>query len=295
MQGYPVVQTVRDYLTVCIRGGVDPSGNPCDGYAAGHCQHTCCGNLVDFFELLSLRCYNYQRRRVVSQFIAPSRSLAELCTQNGLNTIAVANPFYAKLGNLESISERNRNAFLYYGQVSRDKGVPNLLIAWKQFGQRHGNASLRIIGSIADDYRDEFTAMIREMPGVEYNDAMANSEILGLLPTVYCVIVPSIWMENYPNTVLESQAVKTLVIGSDRGGIREMITEPSLRFDPRDPQCLVKVLEAASALNDDEYGKIVEAGYQRVITENGPETYRQRIVAVIGEFRSPRGGVEAAA
>jgi glycosyltransferase involved in cell wall biosynthesis len=60
-----------------------------------------------------------------------------------------------------------------------------------------------------------------------------------------CVVVPSVWHENYPYVVLQSYARGKPVIGAERGGIPELVTsgETGLLFDPDDVESLAESIQ----------------------------------------------------
>jgi glycosyltransferase involved in cell wall biosynthesis len=60
------------------------------------------------------------------------------------------------------------------------------------------------------------------------------------------LVVPSLWMETGPITVLEAWAAGIPVIGSNRGGIREWIDEfgGGRLFPPGDAKALASILES---------------------------------------------------
>ena len=106
---------------------------------------------------------------------------------------------------------------------------------------------------------------------------MKNDDILQKLKDVYCVVVPSLWIENYPNTVLEPMANKTLVIGSKRGGIKGMIANDNLLFDILDDKDLLNKLEYTYFLDKDTYFDIVNNNYEKIKENNNFEKYYERL------------------
>ena len=64
----------------------------------------------------------------------------------------------------------------------------------------------------------------------------------------YCVIVPSKLFDNYPTTVLEAMGNKTLVIGSNVGGVAEIINDPLFLFDLSNVNSVEKTIKNVQTL-----------------------------------------------
>ena len=69
---------------------------------------------------------------------------------------------------------------------------------------------------------------------------------VGILKDAYLFAVPSVWQDAFPSSVLEPMSLGKAVIGSDVGGIPEMIVggETGLLVPPGDEQALAKALTA---------------------------------------------------
>ena len=96
------------------------------------------------------------------------------------------------------------------------------------------------------------------------NNAPAHVEFLGfkqgeelkqIVENAYFTIVPSEWYENNPLSVIESLAVGTPVIGSNIGGIPELINgnKNGFLFDAFQTRSLVKTIDQAWSLNLENY------------------------------------------
>jgi glycosyltransferase involved in cell wall biosynthesis len=74
--------------------------------------------------------------------------------------------------------------------------------------------------------------------------AVPTEKLGGVLEQWDALIVPSVWFESGPQVVYESFAVKTPVIGSDRGGIAELVTSGTtgLLVPPKDVAALRSAL-----------------------------------------------------
>ncbi|WP_084075420.1 glycosyltransferase [Demequina sp. NBRC 110052] len=287
----PVVQTIRDYATVCPKGtAVDREMRACEGYATNDCVARCGISTFQRIQLLGLRSFNPQRARVVDQFLCPSSALAETATGNGLATRGLPNPFDFDV----LVPEEERNTpgdtrdYLFYGNISKRKGIVELLLAWEAFAASRPDARLLLAGGVHEDFASEIDTWLARVPQVEHLGRLDNPAIMALLPTIHCVVVPSLWQENYPNTVLEAQANRTLVIGANRGGIPELIERPEWMFDITVDGELLACLERTWDLTDEEYEGAVAHGYDRVTRDNTPEVFMDRLLGVFDEVLARR-------
>lgn len=274
-KGYPVLKTIRDPGLVCPKTTcLTPEQEICGGFT-NHCCYKCIGFCLNYqIAALQSKRLRIQYLASVSKFICPSQYLSDVCSKNGIPTSCVNNPFDFSI--VKKITTSNSKCFLYYGYVSKDKGAENLLKAFKQFHDEYSDASLIIAGKLGDISLSE----IQEFNsfGVEYKGVLSQTEIMELYKDIYCVVVPSIWLENYPNTVLEALACRTLVIGSKRGGIGELIGNEALMFNPLDINDIENALKYAYKLSAEKYNSLIESNYNRIIINNKLEKYYNRLI-----------------
>ncbi len=74
--------------------------------------------------------------------------------------------------------------------------------------------------------------------------AVSDEELSNCLASWDALVVPSLWFESGPQTVYESFAVQTPVIGSNRGGVAELVVDgkTGFLFPPGDAQALSKII-----------------------------------------------------
>jgi glycosyltransferase involved in cell wall biosynthesis len=167
--------------------------------------------------------------------------------------------------------------FLYYGEVSEIKGVKVLIEAFKNFSSRYANAELHIVGHLKGISDEDMRASIEGYP-ISYLGPMPYNEMIEKLDSVYAVVVPSIWQENYPNTVLESISRMKMVIGSDRGGIPELISNSDYIFVANDIDCLTVSMGKVYSLSDKAYANECRSVYEKVVISNSQSKYYDRVI-----------------
>ena len=279
IEGIPAIQTIRDYSAVCPKGTcIKKDGSACKGYLHGNCKK-CAGLSIEmYYRLWTLRHYNEVKKQAVAKFFSPSQALADKCSENGLPTSCLNNPFdWTKLQG-KSKSFGKKKIFLYYGFIAEHKGIVKLFDAFSRFSEIY-EAELWLAGEVYHRFEKKFKGLM-QAGYAKYLGVLTYPEIMAMYHRIYCVIVPSLWLENYPNTVLEAIANKTLVIGSNRGGIPELIQDDRFCFDILNQQAFVECLKMCYELKPEEYQCVAEKAYERIKMNNSQEKYYEHLMGI---------------
>ena len=121
-----------------------------------------------------------------------------------------------------------RNLF-YVGQVSRHKGVDLLLEAFVQVASQHKDVVLHIVGSCAQDFKDEFDRLCA-MPNLagRVKHWGFRSDALQLLGSAYLYIQPSPpsrFHESFGRSVVEAMSLRVPVICFKSGALQEIVVD----------------------------------------------------------------------
>jgi glycosyltransferase involved in cell wall biosynthesis len=119
---------------------------------------------------------------------------------------------------------------LFVGRLTVEKGVPVLLDAWRSLGTF---LPLQVCG----------TGPLQEMvqsanlPGVEYLGVRPLPEVLERMKRASVVVVPSVWYEGTPRTIVEAYACGTPVIASRLGAMEANVKHgiTGLHFEAGNP------------------------------------------------------------
>lgn len=113
--------------------------------------------------------------------------------------------------------------FLYAGVLEMHKGVIQLLEEYRDFAEQT-NMKLIIVGQ--GSLRPEIESFIKKygLSHRVYLLGWVNRDSLwAMLQDATALVIPSIWPENSPLIALEALSVQTPVIGSNRGGLPEIV------------------------------------------------------------------------
>ena len=121
---------------------------------------------------------------------------------------------------------------LYSGRINKDKGVSELIDAIYKLKEKT-QIKLLVLGSTffgnaTND--DEFTKKLKEKAEslkerIIFTGFIPYSDMPQYLRIADAAVIPSIWDDPFPTTVLEAQAMGLPIITTRRGGIPEEVTE----------------------------------------------------------------------
>jgi glycosyltransferase involved in cell wall biosynthesis len=168
--------------------------------------------------------------------------------------------------------------FLYLGRLSHEKGVADLLDAWRGI-----EAPLVVTGG------GPLTAQLhrRAPDAVEFRGAVSPSETNMLLRHARALVFPSIGYEGGPRAILEAYAAGVPVIGSNIGSIPEMIEHgvSGLVVAPRDAVGWRSAVDAL--LDDSKSERFGEGAWLKWSDRYSPERALGALEAVYSDIAGP--------
>jgi glycosyltransferase involved in cell wall biosynthesis len=219
----PVVWTLHDYKLVCPAYLLLNNGKPCEACLVNKwsvVQKKCIKNnlLASLVAYWEARIWNLSKlSKVTDRFISPSSFLKSKMVTGGVDPSRIE-----VMHNFIDISDYKEGAgaakdyYCYVGRLSAEKGVRTLLKAASELTAY----KLKIIGT--GPLEEELISGNR-LPNVEFLGYRTGDELNSILAGSRFLIVPSEVYENNPLTVLEALALGIPVLGSDMGGIPELI------------------------------------------------------------------------
>ena len=170
---------------------------------------------------------NYIKRRV--QTINPHDTKTKT-VYNGINLSA----FRKKTKTDRSAFGFNENDFVlvFSGRINRDKGVMELIEAMNLL-MDHQFIKLMVLGSTFfanatndDAFTTELKAKAESLKErIIFTGFIPYSNMPDYLQMADVAVIPSVWDDPFPTTVLEAQAMGLPIITTRRGGIPEEVTE----------------------------------------------------------------------
>lgn len=218
--------------------------------------------------------------KYVDRFIVPSEFYISKLVEWGWNRekfIHIPNFI-----NLDSYSPNYRagQAYLYFGRLSREKGLVTLIHA-----AFLANVKLIIVGTGPDEL--SLKTLAQSLGGdVEFLGYLAGERLNSVIQSARAIILPSEWYENAPMSIIESYALGKIVIGANIGGIPELIrdNETGFMFRSGSVDDLVSVLERTSSLSDNQLSDMGHNSRELVLSRYSEKKYLSRMTELYDEL-----------
>lgn len=246
----PIVLTLHDLKPLCPVYTMYSNGVICEKCKGGkfiNCTLNRCtknsllGSFVNTVEMYFHELMGYYRS--VDKYISVSNFYRSKMIEYGYDQNRIVHiPNYIELDDYKYKPSDN-GYVLYFGRLSKEKGLQTLLDAAKTLtgipfyiagaGPIEEHLHSRIINENIDN-----VTLLGFKTGDELNKLISEASI---------VVVPSEWYENCPMSVLESFASSKPVIGSNIGGIPELIEDgvDGFIFEPGDSINLAEIITSA--------------------------------------------------
>ena len=259
----PVFYTAHDYVTVCPGYlMLDGDGRVCDACLEDghyrHCIERRCVKGSRAKSALAAMEASFNRAHKSNQWIdkviAPSRFMRSKLIEGGWSEGKVV--FLQNFAD-DAILDRAANAgadatdrenpyLLFFGRLSVEKGVDTLLRAFDAaLPSLPQNMRLVVVGDGPDSA--DFKALASSLgcaSRIEFAGYQTGGALQAYVERASLAIASSRWRENMPYSIVEAFAAGTPVVGTDIGGIPELVDEGKTGFicDPGDVQSMADAI-----------------------------------------------------
>jgi len=221
-----IIQTIHDFTLICPKGWcIMPNGKVCSGGMSLKCLR--CIPLHHFIVLAIISPFrSYLTRKRVKYLIAPSKSLKSYLQRHGFRNVFHLPYFIDAKSYKLNISKPKKNKILFIGRLRPEKGVKYLIKAMPLIVKQVPDAELLIVGDgIEKKELMNLAIKLNLKDNINFEGIVNNKKIWRYYEMAKVNVVPSIWMENSPLVIYESMAYGTPVVGTNRGGIPELIDD----------------------------------------------------------------------
>lgn len=273
----PIVFTAHDVQAICPAiTMMDNDKNTCELCMKGkyiNCIKKSCNKGSKLKSALgAIEGYYYRNHKIytdkIDYIITPSEFYKSKFIEDGVNENKIQAIHNSIEMNDYNVETRDDGYALYFGRLSKEKGIINLINAFTKCK----NGKLYIAGEGPE--KENIENIIKE------NKLEERVKLLGFLNkeqmtdvTRKCkfVVVPSIWYENCPYSILETLAIGKPVVGANIGGIPELVNNEENGFIYNTVE---ELTEKMNKLFDDE--KLVEQ-FSKKSKELAKENYNKEI------------------
>lgn len=177
-----------------------------------------------YFRFIQRPIYRLAFRRHVKALIAPSKYMASVL-QNERYGVPIRQ-IYNGIELPKPRRLRNLQRLLYVGRLEHVKGVDVLLQAMKLVVDELPDAGLSIVGDGAARLELEaYVAQHEIQHNVQFYGWLDAESVARQYMDATAVVIPSIWPENLPTVCIEALASGRPVVGTNTGGIPELISD----------------------------------------------------------------------
>lgn len=240
----PVVQTLHNFRLFCPQAMFLRDGKVCEDclghfpwrgavrgcYRGSVVQSSVLAGMVSAHRLLG----TWQNK--VTRYIALNQFCRDKFIEGGLPADRMV--IKANFVDFPKPVEGERDGLLFVGRLSAEKGVDVLAAALKQVD----GLSCRVAGTGPDE------RLLQSAP-VERLGALSTDAVRKEMGRALALVLPSVWYENFPRTLVEAFGCGLPVIASRIGALAELVEDgvTGLLFRPGDPADLADKLQWAEA------------------------------------------------
>lgn len=247
----PVVMSCNDYKHICPNYKLYHHGKLCEACKGGKyynailnrcCQDSFTFSLASCLESTVHYHMNILKKNIhtflfAGEFMA--KKTEEFWGKNTFRWAKLLNPFDSTQ---YTLSTDYSDYFLFFGRIVEEKGVDILIKAMKQAPE----SRLVLVGDGPQFEQIQNLSRDLDLHNIEFVGPKWGDELDHLLKLARFVVVPSIWHENFPYVIVQSFALGKAIIGTDRGGIPELIKdgEYGYIYPANDPIALAERINA---------------------------------------------------
>lgn len=291
----PIVWRILDYRLICPNSTFLSKGKLCEA-CYRHKYYNCilkkCKNnsflASTLFAIESYAYYLMPFYKHVDMFLFQSEFTRDMFVKFGYDikkTHIIENPYDAL--HIEPVYE-GKNYILYFGRLSKEKGIYTLLNAMKLLP----NIELKIVGD-GPEYENYVNHIIaNSITNVSFLGPKWDKDLDPIVKDCEFVIVPSEWYEPSPYVVLQAFAYGKPVIASDIGGLKDLIinNENGLLFKTGDSDSLSQTIN--TLMYDKELIRKMGA-HARIVLENkySSERYYTNTMNVFKNLVNLKSGI----
>lgn len=287
--GIPIVQTLHDYKMLCPNTNFVCKGEVCERCAGGKYYHAvlrrCKRNALAPSLLACLETSIQQWSRIyqrnVDLFLVPGRFLQDKLSEHGFRARVVRLPHFVDLDRFRPVYEPS-DYVVYFGRLVALKGVKTLFEALTYLDR---SLQVYIIGEGELEENLKEYAGQQGLDNVRFPGYLATEDLIPLVQGAALTVFPSECYENYPLAIIESLACGTPVVGSNIGGIPDIVQEGwnGALFEPGNARALAARVQQLLQ-RPQERIEMGRNGRRQVESINHPQHYYRQILELYQEL-----------
>jgi len=218
----PAVMTLHNYRLMCLPGTFLRAGHPCElclGKAPWPgVRFSCYRGSKGASGVLATSLVLHRRFgsfEAIDRYLAVSDFLRSKHIEGGVQPerIEVKPNFTWRVPKAQEVGDY----FLFLGRLAPEKGVDTLMEAWS------GLSEIKLV--VAGDGPSSQELRQKAPSSVEFLGTVNHNEVASLLAGARALLVPSIWYEGAPRSILEAYSAGVPVLASRIGALPEVVDD----------------------------------------------------------------------
>lgn len=253
-EGVRVVHRISDFFMLCARCDFLYGEEVCEACIRGCFGKAIAGCCVKnskagtLLRVAAMKLYRWNRVfGDVDTFVVPSAFTGKKLAEGGVPEEKIIHvPTFTDCREITPCYFQEKY-FLFVGRMVKQKGVFYAIQAMNEL--KESDYVLKITGTLSGaEESEKIKSYIREHhleEKVIFTGFLRGRELERLISRAACVVCPSIWYENMPNTVLEAYAYGKSVAASRLGSLEEIVEDgrTGFLFPPKDFHTLAAQLQ----------------------------------------------------
>ena len=284
----PLVLTLHDLKPVCPIYSMYTNGKVCEACKGGkfyNCFIKKCTkgsrfkSLINTVEMYFHYMMGYYQN--VDRYIAVSKFHRNKMIENGFKEDQVVYiPNFIDVNKFQ-LPYDDKGYGLCFGRLSHEKGLDHLLDA----AAIASDIPLYIAGTGPLEMELKEIVEQQNISNIKFLGFVSGDKLLNLISQASFTVISSIVYENCPMSVLESLALETPVIGSNIGGIPELVENnvDGFIYEPGNSKQLAEKMKQMMT-DADARRAMGEAGRKKIVAHFDKEQHYKKLIALYEEL-----------
>ena len=279
--GVKMVMTLHDYKFISPNYNLFHHGKIDESCVGGKYYRCILNNCMENFEestLSAVESYFVDRKgykAMIGQYVSPSEFLKNKFVVAGFDKdkiTKISNPIPE-----DDLADNKMSGdyIAYVGRLSSEKGL-NILL---QAAQKLPEIKFKIVGEGNDYVNLEEFVVKHDLNNVDFVGHKNRADLINIIDEARLLVSPSVWYENAPMSVMESMARCKVVIGSDIGGLSELLPI-ELLVKPGDVEDLLAKIKEWFYADKKRLQLAGEYLQSQIKTDNSPKLYLERLLEI---------------